>query len=516
MSTSPVRVGRLGWLAAALFGGVCGAALVAGPHLVGQVEARPIAIMPPAGAPMSFADLIDRVSPAVVSLTVVVGAEESEEEMSELMERFRNFPGFEDFLHRQRPDDEDRPREGRSLGSGFFISADGYLITNNHVVENAKEITVTTRQETEFKAEVVGRDEATDLAVLKIVDAGTTAFPYVLLAKDAGPRIGDWVVAVGNPFGLGHTATAGIVSANQRALAGGGSYTDFVQIDASINRGNSGGPTFDLTGRVVGVNTAILSPSGGSVGIGFMIPADLAASISDQLIRNGRVVRGWLGVSIQDVTEEVADARGLRDAEGALVAEVVAGGPAEAGGFRRGDIILTVNGQNIKDGRDLTRKVGLLAANSRNAFEIHRDGRRQTLQITIAERPSESEVNGANEPDERGKPTPRNSQPDEEGPFGARYRPLDEAARTRLGLGENEQGLVLSGIGRSGVLADLGLENGQALLEANGRALDSVATLEAVIAEARAAGRRNVLLAVRLTSSRTAYVPASIVEDEQQ
>lgn len=507
MSQSTRRIGTAGWLSAALLGGACGAALMVSPALLGGADARPIAIAPPAGAPMSFADLIDRVSPAVVSLAVTTSSADNDEDMEELLERFRDFPGFEDFMRRRGQEGQRRqPREGRALGSGFFISADGILITNNHVVENSKEIIVTSRDGSEFEAELIGRDEATDLAVLKIKDPKGQTFPYVQFARDDTLRIGDWVVAVGNPFGLGHTATAGIVSANQREIAGGGSYTDFVQIDAPINRGNSGGPTFDLNGRVVGVNTAIFSPSGGSVGIGFMIPSDLAASISDQIVKNGKVVRGWLGVSIQSVTDEMADGLGLKDTNGALVAEVTADGPADKAGVERGDIVLKVNGTSVKDSRDLTRKVGLLQANSRNAFEILRDGKRLTLQVTVGERPGEAEAAGLRPNREPEAPTEPEAK---SGPFGGSYRPATAKDRKTLGLETDEPALIVTDVDVDSALEAAGIEEGQALLLANGRALGSIADLEAAVKAARDANRKNVVLAVRVPD-RTLFLTVSL------
>jgi len=511
MTHSSRRIGTVGWLSAALLGGACGAALMVSPSLWGGADARPIAIAPPAGAPMSFADLIDRVSPAVVSLAVTTSEADDSEEMAEMLDRFRDLPGFEDFMRRRGEQGQRRstPREGRSLGSGFFISADGVLITNNHVVENSKKIMITSRDGEEYEAELIGRDEATDLAVLKVKDTKGRSFPYVQFARDDELRIGDWVVAVGNPFGLGHTATAGIVSANQREIAGGGSYTDFVQIDAPINRGNSGGPTFDLTGRVVGVNTAIFSPSGGSVGIGFMIPSDLAASVSDQIVKNGKVVRGWLGVTIQSVTTEMADGLGLKDAKGALIAEVTADGPASKAGLQRGDIVLKVNGADVKDSRDLTRKVGLLQANSRNSFEVLRDNKKMSVQVTVGERPGEAEAAGLRPDREPEKPAEPEAKT---GPFGGSYRPADADDRKELGLESDEPALLVTEVDEDSALEEAGIEAGQALLLANGRPLSSIADLEAAAKAARDAGRKNLVLAVRIPD-RTLFLTVSL---EQQ
>ena len=332
---------------------------------------RPIAVAPPGGAPMSFADLIDRVSPAVVS--VVVTTEVKVSRLERQFNPFRGLPGFDEYEDRfgRQGEGEDHgegegergeggtpetDQEGRSLGSGFFISSSGYIATNNHVVENAREVVVTLKDGTELEAEIVGTDEQTDLAVLKVKKAG--AYPYVEFASKAKPRVGDWVVALGNPFGLGGTATAGIVSADGRELTGG-NYNNFIQVDAPINRGNSGGPTFNLQGQVIGVNTAIFSDTGGgSVGIGFAIEAGAAQIITDTLIKDGKVVRGWLGVEIQSLDQRFADAWDLKSSNGAIVSRITKGGPAEASGLKREDIIIAVNDNAVKNHRDLTQQVG--------------------------------------------------------------------------------------------------------------------------------------------------------------
>jgi len=364
-------------LAAALFGAVATGALILAPKYLSAADASPIEIEAPEGAPVSFAELIDKVSPAVVSVNVVSEREVGDlADMERFFEQFRGMPGFEDFMDRRFGEDNEdeapRTEEARSLGSGFFITEDGFIVTNHHVVRKAKEIMVVLEDGRELRAEVVGSDPQTDLAVIKVQEEGD--YPYVEFSEDPDLRRGDWVVALGNPFGLGGTATAGIVSAMDRrdALGRSSTYTDFLQIDAAINRGNSGGPTFNLQGDVVGVNTAIFSPNGGSVGIGFAIPSGLAEEITDTLIEDGRVSRGWLGVSIQDLTEDMAEAQGLDTKGGAIVAEVNADSPADEADLRRGDVILAVNGKAVEDATDLTREVGKLIAGSKNTFRILR------------------------------------------------------------------------------------------------------------------------------------------------
>ncbi|MEM8921452.1 MAG: trypsin-like peptidase domain-containing protein, partial [Pseudomonadota bacterium] len=392
-----------------------------------SAHAKPIVVQAPQGAPMSFADLIEKVSPAVVSVAVVTEVEGSDAE--ELMQRFRGVPGFEDFMERygapenQDSEDDENRRRGRSVGSGFFISAEGHIVTNNHVVEDAKEVTIALKDGTELEAEVIGTDPQSDLAVLKVDDGD---HPYVKFSDLKPPRVGDWVVAVGNPFNLGGTATAGIVSAVGREI--GGPYTDFIQIDAPINRGNSGGPTFDLRGEVVGVNTAIFSPSGGSVGIGFAIEAAAAKQIVSALIETGEVSRGWLGVSIQTVTEEIAESQDLADARGAIVNEVVDDSPAEAGGFKRGDIILAVNGDKVDSSRDVTRRVGGLLAGTTNTFKVLREGRQRDINVTIGKRPGDLQVASVD-------PQPWSPEEKKGVSFlGAELRQLDQETRTALGL----------------------------------------------------------------------------------
>ena len=349
-------------------------------------------------APVSFADIVQRVAPAVVSIEVEEkgptraafqrgprsGGQDQDggDDLDALPPQLRRF-----FQQRGQQDQQPQDQEpARAAGSGFFISRDGYIVTNNHVVENAATITVKTTDDREIKAKLIGRDPATDLAVIK-VEGG--AYPYVSFEDKAKPRVGDWVIAVGNPFGLGGTATAGIVSALARQNVADGPYVDYMQIDAPINRGNSGGPSFDLNGRVVGVNSAIFSPSGGSVGIGFDIPADVVQKISNQLIGQGKVVRGYLGASMQGVTDDVAESMGLKSKKGALVAQVTAGGPASKAGLQTGDLVTRINGHEVESSTDLTRQVALVSPGQDMRLTVLRDGRPQELTVKSGERPSE-------------------------------------------------------------------------------------------------------------------------------
>ncbi|MGC6499695.1 MAG: Do family serine endopeptidase [Henriciella sp.] len=484
---------------AGLVGAGAMATLVWGTPRMGA-DTQPILVEAPAGAPLSFADLIEQVSPAVVSVNVISEQERPDlSEMERFFERFRQGPGA------VPRDEEDEPetQEARSLGSGFFISEEGYVVTNNHVIANATQIQIVLEDGRELEAELVGTDAQTDLAVLKVSEQGT--YPFVQFGSSAGLRRGDWVVALGNPFGLGGTATAGILSADGRDLGNSNPYTDFLQIDAAINRGNSGGPTFDLYGRVVGVNTAIFSPTGGSVGIGFAIPSDLAQEVTSTLIEKGRVSRGWLGVTIQDVTPDMAEARGLELAEGAIVADLVANSPAKKSGIRRGDIIIEVNGEKVTDATSTTRIVGRLAAGSQNRFVVLRDGDRKTISVTVGERPEDVNASfqgGDDVPEDEGVSA-------EAAPLGLYLRPMDDETRNALNLSGDEPGLVVDRVATDSPLRELGIQPGMVLLDANNVYLYEVADLVRAIEAALDQGRDKLLLSVHVGAG-TRFVTVDI------
>ncbi len=345
--------------------------------------AQPIQLSGAQTALPSFADLVDKVKPAVVSVRVKaqVASAGDEQSLDDIPPQLRRF--FRERGEGAMPS-RPQPRQTMSQGSGFFVSQDGYVVTNNHVVENAVEVQLVTDTGKTLDAKVVGTDPRTDLALLKVKDAGN--YPYVQLA-DAKARIGDWVLAIGNPFGLGGTVTAGIVSAQGRDI-GSGPYDDFIQIDAPINRGNSGGPTFNQNGEVVGVNTAIYSPSGGNVGIAFAIPASTVKQVVESLKKDGTVARGFIGVQIQPVTGEMADAIGLKDAKGALVAEAQGNGPAAKAGIRRGDTITAVNGEAVKDARDLSRKIAAFAPGSKTTITVYREGKSRDVTFEVGRQPA--------------------------------------------------------------------------------------------------------------------------------
>lgn len=485
-----------GGAAAALVVGLAGA-----PLLVGRdADARQIVVQAPQGAPMSFADLIEKVSPAVVSISARGGGRSLEEQLEGIP------PGFFEEFFRRFP--ERRPQQ-MSLGSGFFISADGIVVTNNHVVDGATEIMVRTSEEEEYEATVVGADPGTDIAVLRIKDS-KGPFPFVAFDTDPQLRVGDWVVAVGNPFGLEGTATAGIVSAFGREN-NEVNYVDFLQIDAPINRGNSGGPTFDLRGRVVGVNSAILSPTGGNVGIGFAIPADTAAATVDQILKTGKVTRGWLGVSVQPIDDDIAASLGLKKDQGALVVQVVEGGPAQAAGVVQGDVILQVNGDTIKDSRDLTRKIGATSVGSTARLLLLRDGQRRTLSVKLAERNEEQVLAGLTPQPGAKSGAGASANVQSQGRLGLEFRPLTADDRRRLEKGPGDSGLIITSLETGSPLARKALRPGDLIVRAGGRDIRSKADLDAAVEEAAKANRPILLQVER--NGQSLYVAAELMAE---
>jgi serine protease Do len=367
-----------------LFAASFGAAIwlsAASPMSVGASAAENLAPTVTAG----FADLVDKVKPAVIGVRakVRVGNEDNDNEDKDKNNKDSELANPQDDQSMEPFARPNGPRTGLSQGSGFLISSDGYAVTTSHVVEGGEDVEVTTDDNKSYPAKVVGSDDQTDLALLKI-DADR-ALPYVRLAKGA-PRIGEWVIAVGNPFGLGGTVTAGIVSARAREIDAR-SNNDFIQIDAPINEGNSGGPTFNANGEVIGVNSAIVTPSGGSVGIGFAIPADTALAVIPQLKEKGAVVRGWLGVQIQPLTPDVAGGLDYKGTNGAVVVEPQAGSPAEKAGLAAGDIIVSVDHRPISDDRDLRTRIGSTAPGTKAQLEVMRHGVAKTFVVTVGEMP---------------------------------------------------------------------------------------------------------------------------------
>jgi serine protease Do len=451
-------------------------------------------------SPFSFADLVERVSPAVVTITSESMTTESDAQ--EIPAPFRDF--FNQFGGQGRGPAQ--PHKAVSAGSGFIIDKTGYIVTNNHVIDHATKITVTLPDKRKFTAKLIGTDPATDVALLKIEANGS--LPTVEFGNDRNLRVGDWVIAVGNPFGLSNSVTAGIVSSLGRDLgrAATSQYNDFIQIDAPINQGNSGGPTFDLRGQVVGMNSMIFSPSGGSVGIGFAIPASTIHDVVAQLRERGHVNRGYLGVSIQSVTPEVAGAMGLKDAKGALVATVVPDGPAAKAGFEQGDIITAINGQAVEDNTDLTRKVALVASGQTATFNVNRNGKALQLKATIATRPDEDKL-ASN--DEGPRPESLGAGP-QASAMGLSLAPLTPQARRARRLDDNVTGVLITKVDPASNAADQGLEPGDVVLKINNRNVANAGDVQTGVAEAKKAGRKSVLLLVARSQGQTGFVAVDI------
>lgn len=428
---------------------------------------------------LSFADLVERVSPAVVS--ILVEREVEQPEVPEELERFFQFRRAP-----QQNDDFDGAPRMEAQGSGFFVDVDGHIVTNNHVIEGADEIRVRLTDGKELTAELIGSDPLTDLAVLKV--KADKSRPFVAFSDDVNLRVGDWVVAVGNPFGLSGTVTSGIVSAIGRD---GGQFTDFIQIDAPINRGNSGGPTFDLKGRVVGVNTAIYSTTGGSVGIGFAIPAKLAKDTVAQLIETGSVTRGWLGVSIQPLDDSLAGALGLDDEKGALVTEVLPETPAAKAGFESGDLVLTVDSKAIDDPRDLTQTISAFAPGEKVRVKILRGGKEKTLSVTLGER--DAEPSAAND---------NTSSPEDDeslsAKVGIKVARLTQELRDQFRVPEGTDGVVITGVQRNSAAAEAGLRPGVIILQADYQSVTTPEALERVVLAAEKAGKEALFLQIQL------------------
>jgi serine protease Do len=489
-----LRGALLGAVAVAAVGGLTleGLPLVSYPAIA---QGSAIQATQPSG-PASFADVVDHVKGAVVSVKVTMrdaeqDAQSSGPDMSPgspLDRFFRQFgQGVDPF-----GDEGDGPSMRMphhhphhlemAQGSGFFISSDGYIVTNNHVVDHATEVTVTTVDGKSIPAKVIGTDPKTDLALLKVKEGSD--YPYVKFA-DKSPRVGDWVIAVGNPFGLGGTVTAGIVSARGRDI-GSGPYDDFLQIDAPVNRGNSGGPSFNNEGEVVGVNTAIFSPSGGSVGIGFAITSDVVQNVVQQLKSNGMVSRGWLGVEIQPVSQDIADSLGLKQTGGALVASSQKDSPAAAAGVKSGDVITKLNGEDVANPHDLARKVAALGPKKSADLTIVRNGETQTVSVMLGQMSN----------DKQAMNTPANDD------NAGKSDDTGKAEMAKLGLtlapvGGGKNGVVVEDIDPDSAAAQKGLQQGDVILDAGGKPVMRPSDVSAAFSTAKNEGRKAVLLRVK-------------------
>jgi serine protease Do len=491
----PAKRRKAHWLgavavAALLTGGAVGTGIV---PPTPSARAEMLSLDKPLIAAPSFADVAERVKPAVVSVRVKMENVSDRRNGSSFGSQFNldDLPDeFQQFFRRFRGDDNERgqrfgqqdrderlqrpsPRRysRQGQGSGFFISADGYLVTNNHVVDNAGSVEVVMDDGRTLDAKVVGTDSKTDIALLKVTEGSD--FPYVRFAEEK-PRIGDWVVAVGNPFGLGGSVTAGIVSAHGRNI-GAGPYDDFIQIDAAVNRGNSGGPTFNLKGEVVGVNTAIASPSGGNVGIAFAIPANVAQMVVGDLKDDGKVTRGFIGVQIQPVTKDIADAIGLKEVKGALVAEAMKDSPAAKAGIKTGDAIIAVDGQPIKDARALSLKVASYAPGKSLPVTVWRDGKEQIVTIEVGGQDNQTRVKADVKPTNE---TPR---------LGLRLAPAEGS----------EEGVAVADVEPQSPADEKGVRKGDVILDVAGQAVSKPDDVTAAVETARKNGRTTVLMRIK-------------------
>jgi serine protease Do len=440
--------------------------------------------------PVGFADIVEQVKPSVISVKVNINEKVSKDDNDDSpfqpgspMERFFRRFGGPDGLP---PGLRGGPHGHGAVtgqGSGFFISADGYAVTNNHVVDGADKVEVTTDDGKTYKAKVIGTDARTDLALIKI--EGGSNFPFTKLSETK-PRIGDWVLAVGNPFGLGGTVTAGIVSASGRDI-GNGPYDDFIQIDAPVNKGNSGGPAFNTEGEVIGVNTAIYSPSGGSVGIAFSIPAPTVKSVVAQLKDKGSVSRGWIGVQIQPVTPDIADSLGLKKAEGALVAEPQANGPAAKAGIESGDVITAVNGETVKDARELARTIGGLAPGNAVKLNVLHKGQDKVINLTLGQLPNTIEAKTDTDKDDKGGAAHGTDVPK----LGMTIAPANTVA------GAGKDGVVVTEVDPKSAAAERGFKEGDVILEVAGKTVTNATDVREAINAARSDNKNSVLMRIK-------------------
>ncbi|WP_416830755.1 MAG: Do family serine endopeptidase [Erythrobacter sp.] len=499
-------------LTSALLVGGAAVSLMTGYPAGAQVAQNDDAVMnrvvPVEGAPASFADLTEQLQPAVVNIATRQSVEVNRNP-------FAGTP-FAELFNRRGGGNQPQRREAQSLGSGFIISADGYVVTNNHVVSpdnraRLEEITITMPDGTEYEADLVGADAASDLAVLKIRSNNT--FPFVEFGDSSQTRVGEWVVAIGNPFGLGGTVTSGIVSAVYRNTGQGGAYDRYIQTDASINRGNSGGPLFDMRGNVIGINNAIFSPSGGSVGIGFAIPAEIAAPIVEQLRKGQEIERGYLGVNLQPMNDDLAASLGLQRNRGEIVQVVTEDSPAQRAGLKAGDIIVSVNGREVSSDQTVSFLVANLAPGESVPVEVLREGRRLTINTTLGKRPSEAELAQQAQTFDPDAEEPMNPEQMDDviaEKLGLQVIEMNPQIARSLGVPADTKGLVIGAVDPNSDSAAKGLRRGDILLSANYQEVTTIAALREQINAAQEEGRDAVLLRIQRRGAPPRFVPVRL------
>ncbi len=497
-------------VAMALLLGGTAFSIASGPVGAQGAQNAPTAMAPRPGAPLSFAELAARLQPAVVNIST----------KQRVPVRTQADP-FEEFFRRFGTPDAQPPggvtprtRETGSLGSGFIVSPDGYVVTNNHLITGATgtgtvdTVTVTLTNRKEYTARIVGRDATSDLALLKIEGSN---LPYVNWGDSTRSRVGDWVIAIGNPYGLGGTVTAGIISALHRGITGVGAYDRYIQTDASINMGNSGGPMFDLNGNVIGINSALISPTGASVGIGLAIPAELAKPVIDSLRRGQRPQRGYLGVGLQPLDENLAPSLGLPKDSGEIVRSIVAGGPAAQAGLQQGDVIVRVNGQAVTPEQTVSYLVANTPVGSRVPLEIIRGGRRMTVSVIVGQRPTEEQLAriSGGDPGTQGAPNgPAPVAPQRA--LGLSLAPLTPELARAANLPANARGVIVTAVDPNGDAADEGLQRGDLIVSVNNQLVTTPAQVVAAVDAARRAGRSSVLLLVKRGNAPEAFVGVDI------
>ncbi|WP_120005760.1 DegQ family serine endoprotease [Teichococcus vastitatis] len=476
---------------------VASAPLILPPRALAQAQPAPAPASAPA-TPESFAPLARRLLPSVVNIQTnqTLQARGNRPDAPEMPQAPPGSPFeelFRDFFERNRPPGArpgQPPRRQQSQGSGFIIEASGIVVTNNHVIDGADEINVVLQDNTTLRAELVGTDQRTDLAVLRV--KSDKPLPVVGFGDSDRAEVGDWVLAIGNPLGFGGSVTSGIVSARGRNI-NAGPYDDFIQTDAAINRGNSGGPLFNVQGEVIGINTAIVSPSGGSIGIGFAIPSNLAKNIVAQLQDTGKVRRGWLGVNIQQVTDEIAESLGLQGGgRGALVARAQEGGPAAQGGIQNGDVILRFNGHDVREMRQLPRVVAETPVGTKAPVVVWRDGREQTLELTVAELPAEQQQAAAATAPE----APRPGATMELSGLGMKVAPVSPETRERFSLKEDARGVVVTEVSPGSSAAERGLSAGDLIVEVQQNRVTTPQEVQEQLERLRRQNRPSALLLI--------------------